>query len=69
MKKNRGEWAAYVLGCLVVLAQKKGLQLRQGLDFWVKSEVPHRQGRLILGSHRSGDHAGTGAAFRPKFED
>jgi galactokinase len=43
-EKKQGEWAAYVLGCLVVLAQQKGLQLRHGLDFWVKSDVPIGKG-------------------------
>ncbi len=43
-QKKAGEWAAYVLGCLVVLAKMKGLQLQQGLDFWVKSDVPIGKG-------------------------
>ncbi len=43
-RKKEGEWAAYVLGCLVVLAKTKGLKLRQGMDFWVKSDVPIGKG-------------------------
>lgn len=41
--ENR-EWAAYVLGCLVVLRQVKGLVLHRGLDFRIKSEVPIGKG-------------------------
>lgn len=42
-KSKGGEWAAYVAGCLLVLAQEKGLALR-GIDFHIQSDVPIGKG-------------------------
>lgn len=42
-KKESDKWAAYVVGCLLVLAKEKGAALR-GIDFFVQSEVPIGKG-------------------------
>ena len=37
-------WAAYPIGCLLVLAKEKGISLRRGIDIYVKSDVPIGKG-------------------------
>lgn len=43
IEKEGADWAAYVVGCLLVLANEKGIALR-GIDFFVQSEVPIGKG-------------------------
>ena len=38
-----GDWAAYAVGCLVVLAKEKGVA-RTGIDIWIDSQVPPGKG-------------------------
>nr|MDO8087287.1 galactokinase family protein [Candidatus Sigynarchaeum springense] len=37
------DWAAYVIGCLLVLAKEKGVQAR-GMDAWIESTLPSGRG-------------------------
>lgn len=37
-------WAAYPVGCLIVLANEKGISLTQGIDLYLQSEVPIGKG-------------------------
>jgi galactokinase len=41
--KAGGSWAAYVLGCLLVLQKHKGIKL-QGAEFEIHSEIPEGKG-------------------------
>ena len=43
LKKPGGDWAIYIIGCLLVLANEKDLQL-QGADIWIDSNVPFGKG-------------------------
>jgi galactokinase len=42
-KLNEGQWAAYVVGCMLVLSKEKGFDL-VGFDVLVKSDVPIGKG-------------------------
>ncbi|MBN2153074.1 MAG: GHMP kinase [Candidatus Lokiarchaeota archaeon] len=37
------DWAAYVIGCLLVLAEEKGARVR-GMDAWIESTLPSGRG-------------------------
>ncbi len=41
--KSGSAWAAYVVGCLLVLAKEKGASVR-GMDAWIESNLPSGRG-------------------------
>lgn len=41
--QGKAEWAAYVIGCVLVLIREKGADIRGG-DFWIDSDVPPGKG-------------------------
>ena len=43
-KKTESTWAAYPIGCLLVLAIEKGLSLDRGIDLYLRSDVPIGKG-------------------------
>lgn len=43
LKLPGGDWAIYIIGCFLILAKEKGLEL-QGADIWIDSNVPFGKG-------------------------